>query len=190
MDSTRQKRNTWWSYQRKYYTCCSSVILQIWLQNNVLIATDGSPRLADFGISNIIRQTDTTFSYHPGAVRWAAPECMILPEEQTIQCGTKSGDIYALGCIMFQVLVSYWLVDTSNWHYLQVLYEKEPYWWLKNALHVITAKFKNTKPINSSIHIESNHLDFMQQCWSDEITSRPSVDDVLAFIDSLLSNET
>jgi len=109
------------------------------LQNNVLIATDGTPRLADFGISNIIRQSDTTFSYHPGAVRWVAPECMILPDElpeklpetlleklleklleelpeeqaEAIQCGTKSGDIYALGCIMLQVLISYWLVDTN-----------------------------------------------------------------------------
>jgi len=80
------------------------------LQNNVLIAADGSPRLADFGISNIMRQSDPAFSFHPGAVRWIAPECMAIPEEGTVQRGTKSGDIYALGCIILEVLS---LIDMS-----------------------------------------------------------------------------
>jgi serine/threonine protein kinase len=72
------------------------------MQNNVLIAADGSPRLADFGISNI---TNPAFFHHTGAVRWAAPEFMVIPDDQiTIQYGTKSSDIYALGSIMLQVL--------------------------------------------------------------------------------------
>jgi serine/threonine protein kinase len=73
------------------------------LQNNVLIAADESPRLADFGISNIVMLSNPAFSHHTGAVRWAAPEFMIIPDDQTVQ-GTISGDIYALGCIMLQVL--------------------------------------------------------------------------------------
>jgi serine/threonine protein kinase len=74
------------------------------MQNNVLIAADGSPRLADFGISNIVMLSDPTFSHHINAVRWAAPEFMIIPEDQTVQYGTNSSDIYALGGIMLQVL--------------------------------------------------------------------------------------
>jgi serine/threonine protein kinase len=75
------------------------------MQNNVLIAADGSPRLADFGISNIVMLTNPAFSHHTGAVRWAAPEFMVFPEDQTtIQYGTNSSDIYALGGIMLQVL--------------------------------------------------------------------------------------
>ncbi|KAJ8587883.1 kinase-like protein [Rhizopogon salebrosus TDB-379] len=132
---------------------------------NVLIAADGSPRLADFGISNIVMLSNPEFSHHTGAVRWAAPEFMSIPDDQTVQCGTISSDIYALGGIM-----------------LQVLYGKQPYWWLRSPLHVVTAKHKDMEPINSSIQIEPNHLDFMRRCWSVKSTARPSVEDVLKFL--------
>ncbi|KAG1872870.1 kinase-like domain-containing protein, partial [Suillus tomentosus] len=69
---------------------------------NVLIAVDGSPRLADFGVSNIMVQSDPAFSFHNGAVCWAAPE-LLFPEDETVPCATKSSDIYALGCIMLEV---------------------------------------------------------------------------------------
>ncbi|OAX33312.1 kinase-like protein [Rhizopogon vinicolor AM-OR11-026] len=139
--------------------------------NNVLIADDGSPRLADFGISNIVKQSNSTFSYHTGAVRWVAPEFIITQEDQTIQCGTKSSDMYALGGIM-----------------LQVLYGKQPYWWLKNAVHVVSAKFKDLEPINDSLQIQPTHLDFMRRCWSPNTEVRPSVDDVLNFLQEVPLN--
>ncbi|KAG2114481.1 kinase-like domain-containing protein [Suillus cothurnatus] len=72
--------------------------------NNVLVAADGSPRLADFGVSNILVESNPAFSYQTGAVRWVAPELIVLQDGQTVQCATKSSDIYALGCIMLQVL--------------------------------------------------------------------------------------
>ncbi|KAJ8587875.1 kinase-like protein [Rhizopogon salebrosus TDB-379] len=134
--------------------------------NNVLIAADGSPRLADFGISNIVMLTNPAFSHHTGAVRWAAPEFMVIPDDQiTIQYGTKSSDIYALGGIM-----------------LQVLYGKQPYWWLRSPIHVVAAKYQGMEPINSSIRIQPHHLEFMRQCWSAESTARPSVEGVLTFL--------
>ncbi|KAG2088074.1 kinase-like domain-containing protein [Suillus discolor] len=140
---------------------------------NVLVAADGSPRLADFGISNIMVQSNPAFSYHTGAVRWVAPELVDPPEDQPIQCATKSTDIYALGGIM-----------------LQVLHGKQPYWWLKSAIHVISAKFKRTEPIDSSVEIEPNHLDFMRRCWSTESELRPSVEEVINYLQEALSNET
>ncbi|KAG1884569.1 kinase-like domain-containing protein [Suillus subluteus] len=141
--------------------------------NNVLVAADGSPRLADFGISNIMAQSNPAFSYHTGAVRWIAPELLDPPEDQPIQCATKSTDIYALGGIM-----------------LQVLYGKQPYWWLKSAIHVISAKFKHVEPIDSSIDIQPNHLDFMRRCWSTAKEVRPSVEEVINHLQEALSNDT
>lgn len=141
--------------------------------NNVLIAADGSPRLADFGISNIMVQSNPAFSYHTGAVRWIAPELIDSPEDQPVRCATKSTDIYALGGIM-----------------LQVLYGKQPYWWLKSPIHVISARFKHVEPIKSSIEIQPNHLDFMRRCWSTESRDRPSVEDVINYLQEALSNET
>ncbi|KAG1811848.1 kinase-like domain-containing protein [Suillus subaureus] len=119
--------------------------------NNILVAADGSPRLADFAISNIMVQSKPAFEYHTGALRWVAPELLDPPEDQPILCTTKSTDIYSLGGIM-----------------LQVLYGKQPYWWLKSAIHVISAKFRHVEPIDSSIEIQPNHLDFMRRCWSME----------------------
>jgi serine/threonine protein kinase len=141
--------------------------------NNVLVAADGSPRLADFGISNIMVQSNSSFSYHTSAVRWVAPELLDPPDDQHIQCATKSTDIYALGGIM-----------------LQVLYGKQPYWWLKSAIHVISARFKHLEPVDSSIEIQSNDLGFMRRCWSTDSKVRPSVEEVLEYVQEVLSNET
>lgn len=141
--------------------------------NNILIAADGSPRLTDFSISNIMVQSNPAFSYHTGAVRWVAPELLDPPGDQPIQCATKSTDIYALGGIM-----------------LQVLYGKQPYWWLKSAIHVISARFKHLEPIDSSIEIQPDHLNFMRRCWSTKSEVRPSVEEVLEYVQEVLSNET
>ncbi|KAG2134519.1 kinase-like domain-containing protein [Suillus clintonianus] len=139
--------------------------------NNVLVAADGSPRLADFGVSNIMVESNPAFSYQTGAVRWAAPELIVLPEGQTVQFATKSSDIYALGCIM-----------------LQVLYGKLPYWWIKTALQVIALKFNYQEPIDNTVQIQAHHLHFMRRCWSTKTESRPSVEDVLDFLEEAISH--
>ncbi|KAG1729781.1 kinase-like domain-containing protein [Suillus lakei] len=61
--------------------------------NNVLVAADGSPRISDFGTSNIMVQSNPAFSYHTGALRCIAPELLNPPEDQLIQCATKSTDV-------------------------------------------------------------------------------------------------
>jgi len=38
------------------------------------------------------------------------------------------------------------------------------------------------EPINSSIMMQPDHLDFMRRCWSADGKARPSVDDVLTFL--------
>ncbi|KAG2041344.1 kinase-like domain-containing protein [Suillus americanus] len=138
--------------------------------NNVLVAADGSPRLADFGVSNIIIKSNPAFSYQTGAVRWVAPELIVLQGGQTVQCATKSSDIYALGCIM-----------------LQVLYGKPPYWWIKTALQVMASKFHYREPINSTMQIQAHHLNFMRRCWSIASENRPSVEEVLGFLEKAIS---
>ncbi|KAG2070499.1 kinase-like protein [Suillus decipiens] len=148
----------------------NSVIHGDLTSNNVLVAADGSPRLADFGVSNIMVESNPTFSFQSGAVRWAAPELVILQDGETVQCATKYSDIYALGCIM-----------------LQVLHGKLPYWWLKTAPQVMGSKVKYQEPVNGSIQIQENHLEFMRRCWSIEIENRPSVEVVLSFLEEAIT---
>lgn len=135
--------------------------------NNVLVAADGSPRLADFSLSNIMIESNMAFSYHTGAVRWAAPE-LIIHESHIVQCPTKFCDIYSLGCIM-----------------LEVLYGTRPYWWIKTAPQVVVLKFANQEPIDTTLQIQPHHLNYMRQCWSIKPENRPSVEDTLTFIDGL-----
>ncbi|KAG1723091.1 kinase-like domain-containing protein [Suillus lakei] len=136
--------------------------------NNILVSADGSPRITDFGISNIMVESNPAFSYQTGAVRWAAPELIVLQEGCTVQCATKSSDIYALGCIM-----------------LQVLYGKLPYWWIKTALQVMASKFNYQEPINDTLEIQAHHLTCMRRCWLISAESRPSVEETLTFIDGM-----
>jgi hypothetical protein len=49
-------------------------------------------------------------------------------------------------------------------------------------MHVVSAKYKDVQPIRSTIQIRPNHLEFMRRCWSAESTARPSVEDVLTFL--------
>jgi hypothetical protein len=49
-------------------------------------------------------------------------------------------------------------------------------------MHVVHAKYKGMEPMEPSIQIEPNHLDFMRRCWSADSTARPSMEDVLKFL--------
>ncbi|KAG2088081.1 kinase-like domain-containing protein [Suillus discolor] len=136
--------------------------------DNILVTADGSPRLADFSVSNIMRESKPVYSYHTGALRWAAPELIIYSEGGTVQCATKFSDIYSFGCLM-----------------LQVLYGKLPYWWIKTTLQVIPCKFNYQEPINDTLQIQPHHLTYMRRCWSINPESRPLMEETLAFIDGV-----
>jgi len=71
--------------------------------------------------------------------------------------------------------------------YLQVLYGKPPYWWIKTALQVMAFKFKYQEPINDTMQIQSHYLDFMRRCWSIESENRPAVEEVLDFLEKAIS---
>ena len=81
-------------------------------QTNILVDGDGNLRLADFGLSMVLAESqNATFnSMHPGNMRWMAPEFVdfALDAEESEQKPTKAGDIYSYGCVMLQVR---WIVD-------------------------------------------------------------------------------
>ena len=80
-------------------------------QTNILVDGDGNLRLADFGLSMVLAESqNATFnSMHPGNIRWMAPEVVDPPLDIELQeKPTKAGDIYSYGCVMLQVR---WIVD-------------------------------------------------------------------------------
>ena len=70
---------------------------------------------------------------------------------------------------------------------LQVLYGKLPYWWTSSVLQVVAAKFFNKEPIDDTIEIPAHYLDFMRRCWLTDSERRPSVEDVLDFLEEAMS---
>jgi serine/threonine protein kinase len=79
------------------------------MPSNVLIDENENALLADFGLSRLVGDHETSFfgSLGPGAIRWAAPEIIPLnPEtpDKEVSEPNKASDIYSFGCIMMQVL--------------------------------------------------------------------------------------
>jgi serine/threonine protein kinase len=75
-------------------------------KNNVLIGSDGTAYLADFGLSGTLTQSPgmtylAMMSHHAGALRWTAPELFFA--EDTASALTTQSDIYSFGSIMLQV---------------------------------------------------------------------------------------
>ncbi|KAG2142789.1 kinase-like domain-containing protein [Suillus bovinus] len=76
---------------------------------NVLIDENGNALLADFGLSCLLAEHNTSFftSHRPGAARWTAPEILSLDPKRADKVAPKpttASNIYSFGCIMMQVL--------------------------------------------------------------------------------------
>jgi serine/threonine-protein kinase len=71
---------------------------------NVLLDRDGRARLADFGIARVIEQEAaalTTADLIPGTLRYLAPERLAGAE------ATASADLYALGVVLYEMVVGH-----------------------------------------------------------------------------------
>ncbi|KAG1736399.1 kinase-like domain-containing protein [Suillus paluster] len=133
---------------------------------NVLIDENGDAVLADFGLSLLLAEHETSFfdSHSPGAVRWAAPEIIPLDSSEGIK-PNKASDIYSFGCIMMQVL-------SNNLPYSEI-----------SAQAVVVAKSKHTPPTRPTLHpIDDVYWCYLERCWSPRVERRPLVDDILDYI--------
>ncbi|KAJ6504047.1 kinase-like domain-containing protein [Mycena vulgaris] len=75
--------------------------------NNILISDDFSVCLSDFGLANIICDTQTTpatSTSHAGSARWFAPE-LIRPTAFNCEhfVRTPASDVYAFGCVCYEL---------------------------------------------------------------------------------------
>ncbi|KAG1859315.1 kinase-like domain-containing protein [Suillus subalutaceus] len=135
---------------------------------NVLIDENENALLADFGLSRLLGDHETSFfdSHGPGAIRWAAPEITPLDPEkpdEEISKPNKPSDIYSFGCIMMQVLSG-----------------QSPYFDISETC-IPVAKFKGTPPTRPP-GIADVHWCYIERCLSLDVDTRPLVDEVLEYI--------
>lgn len=66
---------------------------------------DGTPMLADFGLSRVIMEeaTGLTTSSSKGSCRWMAPELFGGIETQIQVLVTTASDVWAFGCLCLEV---------------------------------------------------------------------------------------
>ncbi|KAG1750237.1 kinase-like domain-containing protein [Suillus lakei] len=139
--------------------------------NNVLIGSDGTAYLADFGLSGTLKKlpgmTYLAKNCCPGALRWTAPE--LLSEEESAAVTTQS-DIYSFGSIALQVLTGHvpWCHLTRDIHMYQVISERK----------------MHPRPVDN--HITDQHWNFLTSCWSKTPFERPSAEEALQFVESEL----
>ncbi|KAG0693254.1 kinase-like domain-containing protein [Suillus ampliporus] len=141
---------------------------------NVLIGSDGTAYLADFGLSGTLTESPgmtylAKMSCHPGAMRWSAPE--LLSGEDSTSAITTQSDIYSFGSIMLQVLTG-----------------SVPWQHLTNETAILL------KVVEGQIHprpdnpcITDRSWNFMTRCWSKSPIDRPSTEEALQFVTSELA---
>ncbi|KZV81672.1 kinase-like protein, partial [Exidia glandulosa HHB12029] len=65
---------------------------------NILILDDGTACLGDFGVSAVLVELPSRTATSAGTWRWTAPE--FFDDHGT---HTKSGDMWAFGCVVIEV---------------------------------------------------------------------------------------
>ncbi|KAG1726257.1 kinase-like domain-containing protein [Suillus paluster] len=137
---------------------------------NVLIGSDGTAYLADFGLSGTLTKLPgmtylAKMSCRPGAVRWTAPE--LFSEEESDSAITTQSDIYSFGGIILQVLTG-----------------KVPWPHLNREAAILRKVI-----IEGEIHprpdddrVTDQQWNFMTRCWSQTPTNRPPAEEALQFI--------
>ncbi|KIJ11225.1 hypothetical protein PAXINDRAFT_181881 [Paxillus involutus ATCC 200175] len=141
---------------------------------NVLVGKDQTARLTDFGLSTLLTGSRVSSSLiQGGSARWSAPERLVgatienvVPEP--LKEPTPQTDTYSFGRIM-----------------LQVFEGKVPYYYLGGDAEVIFYVTRGVHPCRpTEPTIDDQDWVFIQRCWNRDPGSRPSDEDIIAFVEA------
>ncbi|KAF9448430.1 kinase-like protein [Macrolepiota fuliginosa MF-IS2] len=139
---------------------------------NILVSSDGSACLADFGLSSmvdaqILRWTSLdTMTQTGGTVRWEAPELMDEQDDGSSPKPTFSSDIYSLACVMYEVFTG-----------------QIPFYEFPREATVISRVMRGITPTRPTASPNTLELTdeiwwLMLSCWRLNPNARPSVNHV------------
>jgi hypothetical protein len=81
------------------------------VQENILVGSDRKAKIADFGFANFVDMSMSYATRRMGTPKWMAPE--LLDVSQKFQRTTNS-DIFAFGCIAFEVALQQSFADAQE----------------------------------------------------------------------------
>jgi serine/threonine protein kinase len=132
---------------------------------NVLIHSDGTACIADFGLSLMYSEFTSASqaswtSTLKGNMRWMAPELLGEQEDGSQVRPSEQSDMYSFGGIMLQVLTN-----------------EIPYYHLKNDAAIILCIAKSQTPSRSRYpELPEQYWQFIEKCWSTQPSNRPSTE--------------
>ncbi|CAL1715570.1 unnamed protein product [Somion occarium] len=141
---------------------------------NILVDSDYSVRLADFGFAVLVDGTSgARGSNRGGNPRWLAPE--LLEPDATSVRPTLSSDIFSLGCVIVEIYT-----------------DQDPYIGL-STMKVVFMIPRGTKPskertMSSALIPLTDHLwTLCEACWSKDPSRRPSAKESVLRLRMLMS---
>ncbi|KZO99054.1 kinase-like protein [Calocera viscosa TUFC12733] len=149
-------------------------------KRNVLVRTSGEACLADFGLSCLTLEVDTSeSSVNRGNPRWMAPE-QLSPEEYgiaRIASVTPASDIYSFGMCLYEIYT-----------------DQVPFYQLRNLWYVPIKVMENERPSRPGQEVTERGLSddiwaLMQDCWKGAWKERPTATDVCQRLTRLVVSE-
>lgn len=95
--------------------------------NNIIVTTDGTPKLLDFGIAKLVTP-DTGVAETGSAIDWMTPEYS-SPEQLRGESITTANDVYSLGVVLYELLTGrrpYSFTDHSPVEMVEVILRADP----------------------------------------------------------------
>ncbi|KAG2074420.1 kinase-like protein [Suillus decipiens] len=141
---------------------------------NILIDEGGHARLIDFGLSTVTQPLLgqsylAATSIRPGAIRYAAPELILLDNVRDLGLIEKT-DIYSFGCVMLQILSG-----RPPWSELK---SERP----EFRIPIIMSEGRGPQRPDGHPEIIDSDWNFIQRCLQSGPELRPSADQVLDFV--------
>ncbi|KDQ58145.1 hypothetical protein JAAARDRAFT_34959, partial [Jaapia argillacea MUCL 33604] len=123
---------------------------------NILVDDENIPRLADFGLSQIISRSDFTTVSIGGPCRWMSPE-ILLSEDESEPPFTNASDVYAFGMAV-----------------LEIYSTGPPFSNIRHDSVVIFSVISGNRPKRPQGAMPDGIWDMLEICWKANPRERPS----------------
>jgi len=161
------------------------------LQGNILIDSNLTARIGDFGLTNITSSASISMALSTpssgGTCRWMAPELLKSDEAGGASPKpSKESDVYAFGMVAYEVNIVITLSSDSGLKSYQIFAHCLPFRHLNSdylvILDVTAGKRPARPPHREVLGLEDSVWDIVQGCWDPDPQTRPTIKDMREFL--------